>query len=323
MKFDDFSFSDAALEKELCLSWSLDAGSLTLFRQAATKLYRATRLGQPVFVKVIAESLRPERDVEGATAFLRHLTEKGAPVSGLVSREDGERYGFLDSGDASYFVCVLEDAPGEALTKDEDDPTKFRAWGDALAQLHNAADDFDGAPYPFLTGDGEWLRVKERLAEADEALGRRIAEIDAWRAALPHPHHVSSSSASAGFPITHGDMNAGNAVWDGQRVCLIDFEEPIYTWNAADIARPFRETSAMSDARRKVCFDAFLAGYKSHRTLQFYEPQDYSNFITVKNLEMLGWLTKVWTGETGFGGGSLQSDIDDLKAMILEPLRLG
>ena len=129
MKFDDFQYDDAELETKVCLEWGVDAGSLQHFRKLATNMYRAKRGGEPVFVKVTAASLRPERDVEGATAFLRHLTEKAAPVSKLVMREDGERYGVFEAGPASYFISVISEVPGEALSYKEEDPVKFKAWG--------------------------------------------------------------------------------------------------------------------------------------------------------------------------------------------------
>lgn len=315
MKFDDFDYEDGDLEAKLCLEWGFDAGSLSHYRKAATNMYQGACQGKRVFVKVTAGSIRPERDIEGATAFLRHLSEKDAPVSKLVVRADGERYGFFDQGEASYFVTVIEEVEGEALTYAEDDPTKFMAWGEALAQVHNGADDFDGSPYPYLTGEGEWIRSQERLADQDDVLLKRIEEIGAWREGLPKP--------VKGFPVTHGDMNAGNLIWDGTSIGIIDFEEPMYTWNAADMARPFRETQEMSDERRNVCFDAFMNGYKKHRTPQFFDPMDYSNFVTLKNLEMYGWGLKEWEGETAFDGGDLKEALEQLRGMILEPLSLG
>ena len=181
--------------------------------------------------------------------------------------------------------------------------------------MHNAAADFDGSPYPYLTGDGEWLRMLDRLCDQPRELIDRIEEIRVWREALPRP--------PGGFPVTHGDMNAGNAMWDGQRIRLIDFEEPIYTWNAADMARPFRETQGMSVSHRKTCFEAFMSGYKMHRAPQFHDPLDYSNFITMKNLEMYGWGLKEWKGDKSFDGRDMDVALAELKDVILRPLMIG
>ena len=82
MKFDDFDYDEGELETCLCLEWGLDAGSLRHFRKLATNVYKGTRQGRPVFIKVTPESIRPQREIEGASAYLKHLTDRGAPGRG-------------------------------------------------------------------------------------------------------------------------------------------------------------------------------------------------------------------------------------------------
>jgi Ser/Thr protein kinase RdoA (MazF antagonist) len=44
---------------------------------------------------------------------------------------------------------------------------------------------------------------------------------------------------SQNFGLTHGDHRPGNVLYDGKQVHPIDFDEPVYHWYMADIAKPF------------------------------------------------------------------------------------
>jgi Ser/Thr protein kinase RdoA (MazF antagonist) len=313
MEQDPHSYGPTELGARVDAGWGIDPASLVHFRTGANNVFRASRARSPVFIKVTAASMRVESEISGASAFQRHLGDKGAPISNLEMKENGNRYDVFDFGGRTYFVTVSQAAIGEVLDKSSEDPDVFAAWGEAMAQLHNAAEDFDRSSFPYLAGEGEWLRIIERFEDASNEMKGRIEEIGAWRSSLPVPR--------GGLALTHGDMNAGNVVLFNGKATLIDFDEPIVTWNAADIARPFCETAAQDDATRAKNFVALFEGYAKHRTPEFLSPSDYENFITLKCLETYGWMTKVWTDDA-FLGEDKTLHLARLEALILNPLKL-
>lgn len=314
MEQDPHAYEDAKLGERLEEGWGIDPGSLAHVRKGANNVFRAARAGSDVFIKVTAASMRTESEISGSSAFLRHLGDKGAPVSKLVIKSNGNRYDIFDEDQRTYFITVTEAAPGSGFDKSCDDPALFAAWGAALAGLHNAAEDFDRSSYPYLAGDGEWLRLTERNADADDDIKAVILKIGAWREALPRP--------AAGLPLTHGDMNIGNVILKDSEATLIDFDEPMIIWNAADIARPFCETGAQSDEQRAANFKAFLNAYSDLRQPEFTDTGDYENFIVLKCLEAYGWIRKEWSGED-FIGEKVEDRLNHLRGLILSPLKLG
>lgn len=199
--------------------------------------------------------------------------------------------------DRNYYIAVAEAAVGKGIDLHCKDPSVFAAWGAALASLHEAAEGFDAPSWDYLKGDDEWERIQIRCANEPPEILARIDEIRSWRENLARPEN--------GFPLTHGDMNAGNVIIDrsinGYRATLIDFDEPMYIWNAADIARPFCETWEQSDRERHENFDAFFNAYSRIRTPELDSPRDYQNFMTLKKLEGYGWFLKVWEAEEASG----------------------
>lgn len=314
MEADPHAYPEADLASRLEEGWDIDPASLVHMRDGANNVFRARRSQGGVFVKVTAASMRTESEVSGSSAFLRHLGDKGAPVSKLVIKSNGNRYDIFDHGERTYFITVTEAAAGTVFDKSCKDPAAFAAWGTALAQLHNAAEDFERTTFPYLAGDGEWMRIIERCADAAENIKAVILETGAWRDALARPE--------GGLPLTHGDMNIGNVVFKDGAATLIDFDEPMTNWNAADIARPFRETWDQSDEQRAANFKAILKAYETHRPAELADPADYEHFNTLKNLEMYGWFRKEWTGGD-FIGNNVEASIKLLEGLILAPLKLG
>lgn len=314
MEQDPHAYEEAELGERLEEGWGIDPGSLVHVRKGANNVFRAIRSGRGVFIKVTAASMRTESEVSASSAFLRHLGDNGAPVSKLVIKANGNRFDIFDSGGRTYFITVTQAAPGSGFDKSCKDKDLFTAWGAALAKLHNAAEDFDRSSFPYLAGDGEWLRIIERCEDAEPEIRARVEEIGAWRDALVRP--------AGGLPLTHGDMNIGNVVFQDGMAILIDFDEPMTNWNAADIARPFCETWAQSDGERAANFKAFLSAYSDFREPDFIDPRDYENFMVLKCLEGYGWMRKEWIGE-GFLGESVADHLERSRGLILAPLKLG
>ncbi len=67
------------------------------------------------------------------------------------------------------------------------------------------------------------------------------------------------------YGLTHGDMNCGNVIWDGERCTIIDFDAPMWNWFAADIVRPMRDYRFWPLEPRRRFLGAIVEGYRSIR----------------------------------------------------------
>jgi Ser/Thr protein kinase RdoA (MazF antagonist) len=103
--------------------------------------------------------------------------------------------------------------------------------------------------------------------------------------------------------MTHSDCNRTNALYDGARVRIIDFDEPTLHWYAADVARPFRELTP-EQPEFEACRNALLAGYREVRPLDPLLEQAIPGFVRMKNLEIYAWIAgrEQWAGDELPGG---------------------
>ncbi|HID54358.1 MAG TPA: hypothetical protein EYP41_20260, partial [Anaerolineae bacterium] len=119
------------------------------------------------------------------------------------------------------------------------------------------------------------------LPEDDTAAWVEFERIDTWWQNL--------SPLPTGFGVTHADCNAGNFVWNGRTITIIDFDEPMLTWFAADIARPFLEIYDFPLALRRELLAAFLAGYGTVRPLDEATLASLPWFMRMKDMAVYAW----------------------------------
>ena len=182
----------------------------------------------------------------------------------------------------AHYVCrVTAEAKGRALTHRCTDPVIFEAWGRALGELHGVAASYEPAPELYfhsaskeLADTEAWLPTEDHVAQRE--LERTKAALEAW-------------DGDGGFGITHADCNAGNMIWDGHAISVIDFDEPMRHWFASDVARPFREIEDRPLAQRRALMSSFVRGYRERRALSDSAVASLPLFIQMKNLAMYAW----------------------------------
>lgn len=70
---------------------------------------------------------------------------------------------------------------------------------------------------------------------------------------------------------------------------IIDFDEPMRGWFAADVARPFREIADFPLALRQQLMRAFISGYREIRPFNEQSAAALPWFLRLKNLSIYAW----------------------------------
>ena len=187
-------------------------------------------------------------------ALLDHLAAKGLPVPPAIRDRTGQAIHTL----AGRPACLIRFLPGVSLTSPT--PTQARAAGRALADLHRAADDFEGHR-PNTMGVETWPALHRRC-------GR---DLDRIAAGLHDDLALALERVTAAWPrdgrgrsAIHADLFPDNVLMTGDTVSgLIDFyfactDHRLYDLAVMHTAWTFDASGERHDA---AVGEALVAGY--------------------------------------------------------------
>jgi Ser/Thr protein kinase RdoA (MazF antagonist) len=269
--------------REIAALWDADPGSVRLVNDGINIVYRFETAGCGMFLKVCSAANRSMLEQRAAAEYLSHLAANGADVCSPMLSRAGRLIEEHRQGDDLFLGWVTDEALGRVISLEEPSVAEFRAWGVALGKMHRATESYrPSAELTYLTWKDLWRQTDEGLGPKDtEPVRDEYEQLDPWLRALPED--------SAGYGLTHTDVRTENAMWDGERVRIIDFDEPVYHWFASDVMRPFLEFVRLPASKFDALFDAFLTGYREHRELSDRWVDEIPRFARMKNLGFYWW----------------------------------
>ncbi|MDE1467005.1 homoserine kinase [Aurantiacibacter sp. D1-12] len=195
--------------------------------------------------------------------LMDHLSAKGCPVPRTIHDRDGTAFRMLD-GKA---VALIEFLPGVSV--DHPKPAQAHAVGEALADMHQAAQDFTGARANDLGPDAS----ASVLANCGSAA---LAEINPQLARMTMAANEITSAWPQNLPtsVIHSDLFPDNVLMNGSSVgALIDFYFACNDAMAYDLAVTHTAWSFSKDGSeyRAEVGDALVEGYQSRRKLDAVE----------------------------------------------------
>ncbi|MDH5506306.1 MAG: phosphotransferase [Anaerolineae bacterium] len=272
--------------------WGAEAGALRLVNDGINVVYRFERGGQGYYLRLVHAALRDRATLEAVLDYLRHLAGAGAAVCRPVESLAENWVEDVVQGEELFLATVVQEVAGELLDVQQAGEAVMRAWGRSLAGLHNAAESFvprDAATY--YTWEKLWEEIAGLIGKHGDAMERaEYQRVDAWLRELPRD--------AGSFGLTHADYRAGNMIWDGAQVHTIDFDEPVYHWYAADIARVMLDFEDSPPALREQAREWFVAGYRAVRPLAARWVDDLDWLMRMKRLGMYIWTVAERGGRT-------------------------
>jgi len=133
-----------------------------------------------------------------------------------------------------------------------------------------------------------WHEAQEH-AQKEPIIARTFEKLTPWVDAVGGPEHGwpdEQGPARPGLGLTHGDLRPGNALWEGERVVVIDFDEPVFGPFATDLARAVLE---IPREQRAVLWAAVLAGYRETMTLDPSWDQELPRLLQARVALMAAW----------------------------------
>jgi Ser/Thr protein kinase RdoA (MazF antagonist) len=260
-----------------------------------------TARGETYFLRVYRLGMRSLSDVEYELDVLNHLHHKGVAVARPLPRQDGSLIRILPAPEGARYAVLFTAAVGQEPSYDADPVGMSCKYGQAVARIHNALQDFSSQRVrlsndlehlidtplkniqPLLNGRAEYWAYIQRFAET---VRQRIVE-------LP------GSALEQG--VCHGDLQGFHAhiAPDGV-MTFYDFDFCGYGYRAHDLA-VFR-WSARLDEQELVWWEPFLRGYREEHPINELDERAIPLFICARHV----WHMGLHTGNAHFYGyGSL------------------
>ena len=305
-----FPVQVSTLAESAVTGWIRDEYSLPsfiscqFFRKGICDTYRVSASDAVFFLKVYRHGRRSRRDVAEEVRLLNHLADCGVAVAKPMAKRDGAFVSELAAPEGLRCAVLFEAAVG--AHGDDGDPNRIRAFGEAVAQMHAAADEMaepcERTPLEMdhLLGENlEAIRPFMAHRPADLSLIERIAE-DSARGVddlLPRtkPEHG----------ICHGDLHGGDVCYrdDGAPI-LFDFDSSGIGWRALDIgvflaSDDWMDTTAEAEHRRQAKLGTFLEGYGMHRTLSKSELAAIQLTPPIRHIFLMGHVLRYTTVTQG------------------------
>lgn len=303
--------------KKLTDKTALNAASLWVDKPVNLKLvnnqincvYRFESKGMGFYLRITHESIRPCSELLAALDFQQHLFLNNVPVCEPVLSKNNQLIEEITQDTINYFAHVCREVPGTMMHFDYSNKYAYLAWGQSLASLHRASQSYQTKNHVFKSWKDLWEETRQYAEKEDKPIHDLYHKIDI--------QFNQFTITPANFGLTHGDHRPGNVLYNGSTTHIIDFDEPVYHWFMADIARPFLETG---NHKWRQKFEWYIEGYQSVLPITNAELQAINWFTQMKSLDIYLWCKNNWFEATAPGGKPREQWLTELKMTAITAL---
>ncbi len=291
---DSFPVTASILSPEALMSSVLpgfEVGAVVeckFFSSGFNDTYRVMTSGGDIYyLRAYRIKWRTLADIQYELDVLNHLKYKGFPAVKPVPYKDGQFYCAVPAPEGTRYLALFSEAPGPEISYDNEPKDMAQHYGQAVAKLHDALEDFS-SPYQRFRKDIEhFIDMPLRNIEPflthrqdDWVYLCRFAEILRARIlALP------ANELEQGF--CHGDLQGyhANLAPDGT-LTFFDFDCGGYSYRAYDLA-VFLWCCRLEDAV-DVRWEPFLHAYRETRSINELDVEAIPLFVCARYLWHMG-----------------------------------
>ncbi|THV36440.1 phosphotransferase enzyme family protein [Glycomyces buryatensis] len=299
---------ESPIADQVAAAWGYPAGTAKWWRSSASHVFVLPDPSGKRYLRFVPDAYRGAGPIEAVSALMDRLAADGTAVVRPVPDQTGALTATVTTTLGPMHAMVVEAAPGEALDADDLTADRARAWGAALASVHEGAAELDtDLPEAFT----ELAEIPDRFAD-DPVLVKAAASLSKRLAGLPRDR--------TRFGIVHGDFELDNLAWDAGRTTAFDFDEAARSWYAADIAYALRDLTGPDgnpEAAHREHFQAFITGYRSVRP---FDEGDLANLRLFAGLHAACSLARI-TRALGAPGDGDPEWMAELRATLIDMAR--
>ena len=246
--------------------WSLNADQLAspwfkgehrvrVHRASANFVCRVEADDSTYYLRFNHSSERNPEKINSEIQYLLYLREKGVNANKPIPSLSRKYVESIQTGLGVFHAVLFEAVPGGHLESDELDLHGFHRWGRALGELHKASVGYN-SNIPSWKDTAAY--IQDIITGNDQVVHKELESVVSALELLP----VDKSS----FGVIHYDFELDNICWDDGVPGIMDFDDCVYQWYAADIVYALRDLFDdkvsqinLEDER----FQSFISGYRS------------------------------------------------------------
>jgi Ser/Thr protein kinase RdoA (MazF antagonist) len=279
--------SGPALQEDVLTTYTIEPViSCKLFHMGLNDSYLVQAVSNNYILRVYRAGWRSLSDILFEIDMVNHLKAKGIPAAAPIAKKDGSFLTALNTPEAERYVVLFPYAPGKGLQRPPA-PEQYYLYGTTLAQMHTAWDDFTSQHTRFQM-DLDFF-IDSPVQAFSSFLSERPTDA-AYVLGLAHQlkkRVLNLPLEALDFGICHGDPHGGNAhIAEDQVITFFDFDNGGPCWRTYDLAS-FRWSVAWNQADEAI-WEAFLRGYRDHRSLAEVNMQAVPLFALVRHLYIVG-----------------------------------
>lgn len=295
--------------------WDADINSIKLVNDGINLVYRFEVQKQGRYLRITHREIRDYDELVAAIDFQKYLHNQDVPICNPIPSKLGHFIEEVNQNDLTFLVHVTQEVPGKIMNFEYNDAYIYKLWGASLAKLHQAAKNYQSNnKFKFKNWKDLWQEIAKYLPGEDAIIKKEYEAISSWFATMPESPSI--------FGLTHGDHMTNNVLYDGKQIYFIDFDEPVYHWFLADIAKPFLELCEKPFFEWKQKFEWYIEGYKSVLPISDDQIKNIHWFVKMKSLDIYLWCKNNWKDPIAPGGKSTEKWLNNLRSMILNPIFL-
>lgn len=243
--------------------------------------------GRTYYLRAYRLSWRTLEDIQYEFDVLDHLQRKGFPAARPVPYQDGKCFCAVPAPEGERYLALFTEAPGQEVCYDDEPEEVARRYGQAVAQMHNALDNFSSPHRRFHLDVAHF--VDRPLQYIEPFLAHRP---DDWA----YVQHFAATLRERllGLPVDrleqgscHGDLQGYHAKVDSDgTLTFFDFDCGGYGYRAYDLA-VFLWCCRLQDAIAHR-WSSFLEAYRETRTIIELDVQAVPLFVCARYLWHVG-----------------------------------
>ncbi|MCY9578156.1 phosphotransferase enzyme family protein [Paenibacillus alvei] len=264
---------------EVCDYIGCDRSELRQIGGYFHSVFEAAIVGSsPVIVKVYEYGTHHAERIQSEVEWVQYLHERGISVAPPVLLR-----GQLVHSLPTHFFTIYEKALGQPIHHQNEqlwNERFFKDWGAALAQLHTAAEAYEGPSLIRPHWHEHELYKKEDL-QVDPIVLAKWKECCRWMSEQP--------VTPAEYGLIHGDLHQNNLLVERNCPVIIDFGDSEYHWYAYDVAIAIYHavsTVQAPEERRNFAeqfYHALMEGYSRFRSTNLITPR-LNDFIDFRHV---------------------------------------
>jgi Ser/Thr protein kinase RdoA (MazF antagonist) len=246
-----------------------------------------TGAGRTYYLRAYRKRWRTIEDILYELDVLNHLKGKRFPAAQPVQYRDGQYFCAVAAPEGQRYLALFTEAPGKEVSYTDQPEDVTRRYGQAVAQMHNALDDFSSPHGRFHLDVAHFIDQPLHNIESflrhrpeDWAYVQHFAETLRGRLA-----ELPASELEQGF--CHGDLQGYHANVDAEgRLTFFDFDCGGQGYRSYDLA-VFLWCCRLQDAVA-VRWEPFFGAYREERSIADLDVQAVPLFVCTRYLWHIG-----------------------------------